>query len=69
MEAGPQYSPNGERIVFGSNRSGSYEIWECESDGANPIELTHFGSSMAGTPRSLRPPATASILPSTSGPT
>jgi Tol biopolymer transport system component len=47
----PQYSPDGRRIVFASDRSGSTEIWVCESDGSNPLQLTSFGGPLAGTPR------------------
>src|SRR6185503_4260892 len=38
----PRYSPDGKRIVFGSNRSGSMEIWVCNSDGSNATDLTDF---------------------------
>jgi Tol biopolymer transport system component len=38
-----QYSPDGKKIAFTSDRSGSYEIWVCESDGSNPVPLTSFG--------------------------
>ena len=50
IESGPQYSPDGRRIVFESTRSGSYEIWTCHSDGTNLVQLTHF-SNVSGTPR------------------
>ena len=39
----PQYSPNGEYIVFTSNRSGVREIWRCNNDGTNPVQITSFG--------------------------
>ena len=41
----PQYSPDGTRILFGSNRSGGLELWVCKSDGSNAIQLTSFGGS------------------------
>jgi Tol biopolymer transport system component len=41
----PDFSPDGKRIVFGSDRSGTYEIWMCERDGSNPVPLTSFGKS------------------------
>jgi Tol biopolymer transport system component len=46
----PRYSPDGKRIVFRSTRSGSPEIWVCESDGSNLSKLTSFGGSNAGSP-------------------
>ncbi len=48
---GPQYSPDGKKIVFASRRSGSYEIWMCEGDGSNPRQLTNMGGPLTGTPR------------------
>ena len=51
-EDAPQYSPDGKRIAFSSNRSGSSEIWVCDSEGLNAVQLTSFGnSSTTGTPR------------------
>jgi Tol biopolymer transport system component/DNA-binding winged helix-turn-helix (wHTH) protein len=47
-----QFSPDGKRIVFASGRSGNWcEIWESDSDGSNPVQLTNFGGPVAGTPR------------------
>jgi dipeptidyl aminopeptidase/acylaminoacyl peptidase len=34
------YSPDGQKIVFTSTRSGYHEIWLCDSDGANQKQLT-----------------------------
>lgn len=50
-EITPQYSADGTRIVFQSNRSGSAEIWMTDAAGANPVRLTEFGGPMAGAPR------------------
>jgi Tol biopolymer transport system component len=47
----PQYSPDGKKIVFMSDRSGNQEIWVCDSDGLNPVQLTSFGGPGVGTPR------------------
>ncbi len=43
VEAGPQFSPDGTRIAFGSDRTGSSEIWVCDSAGSNLVQLTSFG--------------------------
>jgi Tol biopolymer transport system component/DNA-binding winged helix-turn-helix (wHTH) protein len=46
------YSPDGRRIVFASNRSGTRDIWTCDSEGAHCQALTSFGASYAtGSPR------------------
>ena len=50
-EVSPQYSPDGKRIVFASDRSGSWEIWVCDSDGQHPLQLTTFKRRLAGSPR------------------
>ena len=50
LDFNPQYSPDGKRIVFQSDRSGSNEIWMCNSDGANPVQVTSI-TKIAGTPR------------------
>lgn len=46
----PRFSPDGKKIVFESNRSGSHEVWVCDSDGANPVQLTFFGDALTGAP-------------------
>ncbi|MCP5118423.1 MAG: hypothetical protein GY953_47030, partial [bacterium] len=43
----PRYSPDGEKIAFSSNRSGSLEIWVCDSTGKNPVRLTSIGYATA----------------------
>jgi serine/threonine protein kinase len=50
-EMNPQYSPDGARVVFGSDRSGDLEIWVSDRDGGNPIQLTRLQASLTGSPR------------------
>ena len=50
-DSGPQFSPDGGRIVFWSSRSGTPEIWICDQDGANALPLTSFDGPHTGTPR------------------
>lgn len=50
-EDSPQVSPDGMKIVFVSDRSGSLEIWVCDRDGSNPLQLTRMRQAGAGTPR------------------
>lgn len=45
-----QISPDGTRIAFQSDRSGSSEIWIAEDDGANPVRITSFGGPLSGAP-------------------
>ncbi|PYV82339.1 MAG: hypothetical protein DMG05_28310, partial [Acidobacteria bacterium] len=38
-----QFSPDGKKIVFSSNRTGIMENWICDSDGSNAQQLTSLG--------------------------
>jgi Tol biopolymer transport system component/DNA-binding winged helix-turn-helix (wHTH) protein len=46
----PEYAPDGRRIAFSSGRSGHDEVWVCQSDGSNPVQLTHFNGLATGSP-------------------
>jgi Tol biopolymer transport system component/DNA-binding winged helix-turn-helix (wHTH) protein len=48
---GPDYSSDGRKIVFVSDRSGVNGIWICESDGSKPRLLHACGPYVTGTPR------------------
>jgi Tol biopolymer transport system component len=46
---GPQLSPDGKKLLFMSDRSGSLEIWESNPDGSAAVQLTNLRG--CGTPR------------------
>jgi Tol biopolymer transport system component/DNA-binding winged helix-turn-helix (wHTH) protein len=46
----PQYSPDGRKVAFQSDRSGNYEAWTCDADGANCQQLTFFQGPIGGMP-------------------
>jgi Tol biopolymer transport system component/DNA-binding winged helix-turn-helix (wHTH) protein len=50
IDSEPQYSPDGSRIVFSSDRSGRDEIFVCDRNGGNPLQLTSLVTGNAGVP-------------------
>ncbi|MBV8773179.1 MAG: serine/threonine-protein kinase [Deltaproteobacteria bacterium] len=50
VDDSPRYSPDGKRVTFSSDRSGTFEIWVCNSDGSNPVQLTFFRGPLVGSP-------------------
>lgn len=50
-EHAAEFSPDGQRIAFRSDRSGNYEIWVCDSEGKNATQLTHFEGPRANSPK------------------
>ena len=50
-DEGAQFSPDGRRVVFGSNRSGEREIWLADPDGSDAVQLTSMGAEGTASPR------------------
>jgi Tol biopolymer transport system component/DNA-binding winged helix-turn-helix (wHTH) protein len=51
VDFNPQFSPDGKKVAFMSNRSGHTEVWVCESDGTNAVRLTSVGGPLTECPR------------------
>jgi len=47
--AAPQFSPDGKRIAYMSNRTGPWQIWVSDTSGSNPRQVSFTES--AATPR------------------
>ena len=50
-EANPQFSPDGRRIAFSSDRSGITQIYVADRDGTNVLPLTSFSAGFTNAPR------------------
>jgi Tol biopolymer transport system component len=48
-DGSPAFSPDGKKIVFGSDRTGFPEIWAADADGLNEVQLTN-SSTYSGSP-------------------
>jgi Tol biopolymer transport system component len=51
LEHMPQFSPDGLRVAFISNRSGSQQIWIAAADGSNPHKITSLDGPECGSAR------------------
>jgi len=51
-DGGPQYSPDGRRIAFTSNRQvANTAVWVANADGTGPAQITNISRPYSGTPR------------------
>lgn len=50
FDSQPRFSPDGKKMVFLSDRSGSENIWICDADGAGPKALTKGDKNFYASP-------------------
>jgi len=51
FDGGPEFSPDGQRIVFSSARAGeAVDVWTAGADGSAPAQLTHGPGRWQGSP-------------------
>jgi serine/threonine protein kinase/Tol biopolymer transport system component len=50
-EGNPEFSPDGRRVAFESERTGEHQVWLAKADGSSPVQLTHGPGIMQGSPR------------------
>lgn len=46
----PSWSPDGTKIAFSSKRTGNFEIWVMDANGANQQQITHDAPNNDGSP-------------------
>src|SRR5688572_7326605 len=50
MDVHPTYSPDGKRVAFISDRSGSDQLWVANADGSDPVRLSQLPSGSMSFP-------------------
>jgi dipeptidyl aminopeptidase/acylaminoacyl peptidase len=47
-ESSAVWRPDGKKIGYLSSKSGEMQLWEMETDGSNPIQITHVAGGITG---------------------
>jgi serine/threonine protein kinase/Tol biopolymer transport system component len=50
LDLDPAFSPDGRKLAFVSERSGTREVWVSNADGGEAVQLTSFGGTTVGRP-------------------
>jgi Tol biopolymer transport system component/DNA-binding winged helix-turn-helix (wHTH) protein len=50
IDTNPRFSPDGRRVAFVSNRTGTYQIWIANADGSGVFPLTSMTALLVGSP-------------------
>lgn len=50
LDVHPAFSPDGRKIAFVSDRSGSDQVWVANADGTDPVRITKFASGAVSFP-------------------
>ncbi|MEM7186139.1 MAG: winged helix-turn-helix domain-containing protein [Bacteroidota bacterium] len=51
LDLNPTFSPNGKKVAFTTNRSGSFQLWNSEPDGNDARIITDFKGQYLNAPR------------------
>ena len=54
MDINPQFSPDGQKVAFESDRAGELEAWLSDLDGSNAVRLATLGAQQLRNPRNPR---------------
>ena len=50
-DEGARFSPDGKKIVWVSEQSGTSDVWVADADGSNQVQVTNFPGIQVGSPR------------------
>ncbi len=51
LDLNSSYSPDGSKVVFTTNHSGTFQIWVSNADGSNAVSITNFTGQYITIPR------------------